>query len=65
MPHCLIRRTGEKVDADIPPSQAAYRFARGTADQLFSIKNLAEKAVTTSNYETHLLMMDMSKPFDR
>lgn len=62
---CLIRRIGERVDSHIPHTQAAYRAGRGTTEQLLTIKLLAEKAATTPNYETSLLMMDMSKAFDR
>ena len=62
---CLIRRIGQKIDDNIPLSQAAYRAGRGTTEQLLTIKLLAEKAITTPNYHTHLLMMDMSKAFDR
>ena len=62
---CLIRRIGDRVDQQIPPSQAAYRSGRGTTEQLLTIKLMAEKAATTPNYATNLLLMDMSKAFDR
>ena len=62
---CLIRRIGNKIDQHIPLTQAAYRAGRGTTEQFHTIKLMAEKAATTPNYSTHLLMMDMSKAFDR
>ena len=62
---CLIRRIGSKIDAEIPLTQAAYRSGRGTTEQLLTIKLLAEKAATTPNYVTNVLLMDMSKAFDR
>ena len=62
---CLIKRIGDKIDREIPLTQAAYRAGRGTTEQLLTIKLLADKAATTPNYETSLLMMDMSKAFDR
>ena len=62
---CLIRRIGKRVDNEIPPTQAAYRTGRGTTEQLLTIKLMAEKAATTPNYTTNLLLMDMSKAFDR
>ena len=62
---CLIRRIGRKIDAEIPLTQAAYRSGRGTTEQLLTIKLLAEKAATTPNYVTNVLLMDMSKAFDR
>ena len=62
---CLIRRIGDRVDQQIPPLQAAHRSGRGTTEQLLTIKLMAEKAATTPNYATNLLLMDMSKAFDR
>ena len=62
---CLIRRIGDKIDNEIPPTQAAYRKGRGTTEQLLALKLMAEKAATTPDYETTILMMDMSKVFDR
>ena len=62
---CLIRRIGERIDKEIPLSQAAYRAGRGTTEQLLAIKLMAEKAATTPNHETQVLLMDMSKAFDR
>ena len=62
---CLIRRIGERIDKQIHLTQAAYRSGRGTTEQLLTIKLMAEKAAVTPNYKTHLLLMDMSKAFDR
>ena len=62
---CLIRRIGDRIDKEIPPTQAAYRSGRGTTEQVLTIKLMAEKAATTPSYETKLLLMDMSKAFDR
>ena len=39
---CLIRRIGERIDKEIPTSQAAYRSGRGTTEQLLTIKLMAE-----------------------
>ena len=52
------------MDEHNPLSQAAYRDGRGTTEQVFAMKLLAEKAVTSSDYTTYILMMDMSKAFD-
>ena len=62
---CLIRRIGKKIDEVIPTSQAAYRSGRGTTEQLLTIKLMAEKAANTPNDVTDVLLMDMSKAFDR
>ncbi len=61
---CLIRRVTDKLNSKIPLSQAAYREGRSTTEHVFTFKILAEKAITSSNYKIHLLMLDMSKAFD-
>lgn len=61
---CLIRRIGDKIDQNIPHTQAAYRHGRSTTEQVCAIKMLAEKAVTSIDYTAQILLMDMSKAFD-
>lgn len=61
---CVIKRIGDKIDAHIPPTQSAYRSGRSTTEQVFTIKIMAEKAITSANYKSMLLLMDMSKAFD-
>ena len=48
----------------IPLSQSAYQKGRSTTEQVFCIKLLAEKAITSENYDIFLLLLDMSKAFD-
>ena len=48
----------------IPLSQAAYQKVRSSTEQVFTIKILAEKAITCENYDIFLLFLDMSKAFD-
>ena len=60
----MIRRTIKKIDNEIPLTQAAYRSGRGTTEHVFTIKTLAEKAITSNNYEIYILLLDMSKAFD-
>ena len=48
----------------IPKDQAAYQPGRSTTEQVFCLKMLAEKAITTNNYTIFILMLDMSKAFD-
>ena len=48
----------------IPPSQAAYQSGHSTTEQVFTLKILAEKAITSENYDIFILMLDMSKAFD-
>ena len=60
----MIWRIGDKIDSSIPITQVAYRRGRSTTEQLFALKIMAEKAVTSKNFSTQILMMDMSKAFD-
>ena len=61
----MIRRINDRERNDIIlPTQAAYTAGRSTTELVFAFKLLAEKAITSSNYEIHLLMLDMSKAFD-
>ena len=61
---CMITRIHDKLNSVIPNSQAAYRPGRSTTEHVFAFKSLAEKAVTSSNYEIIIEMLDMSKAFD-
>jgi hypothetical protein len=60
----MIRRTTDKLNSRIPITQAAYRSGRSTTEHVFTFKALAEKAITSANYEIHLILLDMSKAFD-
>ena len=60
----MINRIGSKLDQNIPLSQAAYRPGRGTTEQVFALKMLAEKATAMTNFTSNILMMDMSRAFD-
>ncbi len=61
---CMIRRTHTRLNHQIPISQAAYRNGRSTTELMFSLKVLAEKAITSSSYEITVLLLDMTKAFD-
>ena len=61
---CMKKRIIDKLDAEIPPSQAAYIAGRSTTEHVFAANVLVEKAITSANYLIHLLMLDMSKAFD-
>ena len=54
----------DKLNAEIPPSQVAYRAGRSTTEHVFAAKMLVEKVITPANYPIHLLMLDTSKGFD-
>ena len=60
----MLKRIWPKLEEYIPISQAAYQGGRGTTEQVFSIKVLCEKAMTTPECTVQLLLLDMSKAFD-
>ena len=60
---CMKKRIVDKLDAETPPSQAAYRVGRSTTEHVFTAKVLVEKAITSANYPIQL-MLNMSKAFD-
>ena len=62
---CLKKCIIDKLYAEIPPCQAAYRLGRSTTGHVFATKILAEKAITSLCYTLHLLVLGMSKKFER
>ena len=50
---CLMNRIGSRVDAVIPLSQAAYRLNISTTEQIFEIKLIIERAISSKN-ETNI-----------
>ena len=61
---CLLKRIWTRLKTKIPLNQAAYQPGRSTTEQVFAIKILCEKAITSNDYKLHLLLLDMSKAFD-
>ena len=61
---CLHQRLRDKFSAVIPNGQCAYRSGRSTSEHVFTIKILIDKALTSNNYTTSILMLDLSKAFD-
>lgn len=61
---CLLWRIGRKINSKIPVTKVAYRASQGTTEQLLALNIMAEKAVKSSNIETHILMIDISRAFD-
>ena len=48
----------------IPLSQAAYRKGRSTTEHVMAMKIPCEKSITSCDYSTHILLLDMTKAFD-
>ena len=61
---CMLDRIWKRVAPLIPKSQAAYQPGRGTTEQVLALKILIEKALTSSDYDLYILLLDMSKAFD-
>ena len=61
---CVIERTWKKMERRIPPDQPAYQKGRSTTEQVFCLKVLVEKAITSQDYKIIIMMIDMSKAFD-
>ena len=59
-----MARINDKIDKEIPPSQAAYRKERSTTEHVFTCKLIIERTLSAKNETTHLLLLDMSKAFD-
>ena len=49
---CLTNRIGSRVDAVIPPSQAAYRLNRSTTEQIFAIKLIIERTISSKKQKS-------------
>ena len=60
----LLNRTGQRIEQHIPQSQAAYQKNRSTTEHVATYKLLAEKALSSSDYELTIILMDLSKAFD-
>ena len=60
----LLDRTWQRMEKKIPKSQAAYQRGRGTTEQVLALKILIEKAIISTDYDLHILLLDMSKAFD-
>ena len=60
----MIARTWQRLKGHIPKDQAAYQTGRSTTEQVFVLKILAEKAITSQNFHIFFRMIDMSAAFD-
>ena len=60
----LLQRTWDRMSSRIPKTQAAYQKGRSTTEQVLALKILIEKAITSTDYNLYILLLDMSKAFD-
>ena len=61
---CITNKIKDRLEAEIPPSQAAYRPSRSATEYVFTSKLIIERTITARNESAYLIMMDMSKAFD-
>ena len=59
-----MNRIGERMDDEIPITQAAYRKSRSTTEHVFAVKNVIERTLNAKNETVYLILLDMSKAFD-
>ena len=60
----IMIRIGERMDHEIPISQAAYRKERSTTEHVFAVKMIIERTLNAKNETIYLTLLDMSKAFD-
>ena len=60
----LLEIIWDRLAKNIPKSQAAYQRGRGTTEQVLALKILIDKAITSTDYNLYILLLDMSKAFD-
>ena len=60
----MLDRMWNRLKSKLPLNQSAYQPGRGTTEQVHAVKLLVEKAIISSDYVVHLLLLDMSKAFD-
>ena len=61
---CITSRIKDRLEAEIPPTQAAYRPNRSTNEHVFTSKLIIERTITARNESADPFMLDMSKAFD-
>ena len=60
-----MKRIDLKLDSAIPISQAAYCKNRSTTEHIFATKLIIERAISSTDKTIYLLLLNMSKAFDR
>ena len=55
---------GDRLDTEIPTTQATYQKYRSTAEHNFATKMLVEQPVSVKNETAHRLILDITKTFD-
>ena len=53
----MIKRIGERIDRETPPTQAAYRRGISTTEHVFATKTVIERTLTPKNETVYLLSL--------
>ena len=61
---CITNRIKDRLETEIPPSQAAYKPNRSITEHVFTSKLIIERTITARNESAHLIVLDTSKAFD-
>ena len=59
-----MNRIWARLEKEIPKEQAAYQGGRSTSEQVLALKLIIEKAITHTDLQIHIKLLDMSKAFD-
>ena len=60
----IISRIKDRLDAEIPPSQAVYKSNLSTTEHIFTCKLIIERTITARDEWVHLTKLDASKTYD-
>ena len=60
---CITNRIKDRLEPEIPPSQAPYRPNSSTTEHVFISKLIIKRTITARNESAHLIMLGMSIAF--
>ena len=60
----MTSRIKDRIEKEIPPTQAAYRSSRCTTEHVFPLKLAVERTLTSKDETLYLILLDMSNVSD-
>ena len=60
----MTSRIKDRIEKEIPLTQAAYLSGRSTPEHAFALKPAVERTLTSKDETLYLILIDMSKAFD-
>ena len=58
---CIMMRIKDRLELEIPATQAAYRKGRSTTEHVFACKQVIERTISAKNETVHLILLDRAK----